>query len=143
MHPRGLPVAERFKFYSKPSPYNDCILWVGTLRNGYGKFRIGNGQRVLPHRYAYEQAHGPIPAGLVIDHLCRTRNCVEPAHLEAVTSRANILRGVGQAAQNARKTHCLRGHPFEGDNLYTTPKGKRFCIICRKMRDSKRARYQT
>ncbi len=65
---------------------------------------------------------GQIPSGLTLDHLCRVRNCVNPAHLEPVTHRENTLRGDGVTAINARKTSCHRGHPFAGENLYVLRK---------------------
>jgi hypothetical protein len=79
---------------------------------------------------AYELAIGPIPEGLTIDHLCRNRGCVNPAHLEAVTNRTNLLRGDGIAALNARKTHCKRGHEFTPENTYVWREGTRACRAC-------------
>lgn len=125
---------ERFLARIKPGP-NGCILWIGTIEtNGYGRFMI-NKRRVTVHRWFYEQKKGPVPAGLVLDHLCRTRNCVNLDHLEPVTDAENMLRGVGAPAQNARKTHCLRGHEFEPERH----QGQRRCLICRRM--TERARW--
>jgi hypothetical protein len=71
---------------------NGCITWGGTCdRYGYGRFKL-NGRMDKAHRVAYELFVGPIPAGLVIDHLCRHRACVNPQHLEAVTQTVNIQR---------------------------------------------------
>jgi hypothetical protein len=81
---------------------------------------------------------------LQIDHLCRVRHCVNPAHMEPVTPRENILRSpVALAAINARKTHCPQGHPLSGANLYRTPQGFRACRECRRKsdRESKRRTY--
>lgn len=75
------------------------------------------GRSILAHRFAYELAHGSIPEGMTIDHKCRVRHCVRPSHLEPVTGKVNILRGESPSAKNARKTHCIRGHPLFGDNL--------------------------
>ena len=55
------------------------------------------------HRWAWEQAKGPIPKGLVVDHLCRVRWCCNPDHMELVTNRENILRGISPSADHARK----------------------------------------
>lgn len=84
------------------------------------------------HRLAWEEVRGPIPAGLVIDHLCRNRACYRIDHLEVVTQRENILRGEGATAVHARKTQCPQGHPYSGPNLYVEPStGKRRCRTCR------------
>ena len=102
-----------------------CWLWTGAIEsNGYGWFRKGD-TVIRAHRYAYEVCVGPIPEGLEIDHLCRIHPCVNPAHLEAVTMQENQLRGYGASGKNARKTHCLRGHPLSGDNLYRSKGGRR------------------
>ena len=91
----------------------------------------------MSHRLAYELEIGPIPAGLEIDHLCRVRNCVNPAHLEPVTHAENIRRGTGPLAENARKTECVHGHPLEGANLYVRPgDGHRQCRACNTARSA-------
>lgn len=98
---------------------SSCWTFTGSLNNrGYGQVRFG-GRLVLAHRLAYEELIGPIPDGLVLDHLCRNRACVNPAHLEPVSMRVNGLRGIGSSAQNARKTHCKRGHEFTPENTIT------------------------
>ena len=114
-----------------------CWEWGGARsKAGYGQIRSGGrGVLLYAHRVAYELARGPIPPGLVIDHLCRNRGCVNPDHLEVVTNGENLLRGDTFAAENARKTHCPYGHPYQGDNLYLTPKhGHRQCRICTRRR---------
>ena len=108
---------------------NGCWIWTGKVQNaGYGQMSVFGG--IAPaHRVSYELYVGAIPEGLVIDHLCRRRLCVNYAHLEAVTARENILRGEGLAAKNARKTHCPQGHPYDSGNTYTSG-GRRWCRIC-------------
>lgn len=102
------PLDERFwpKVYEAPS---GCWLWASTLnRKGYGTIRAGGSapKRFLAHRVAYQLVVGAIPAGLQLDHLCRVRHCVNPAHLEAVTARENLRRGMGPAVTRAR--HAAR-----------------------------------
>ena len=109
---KRIPLAERF--WRKVTPDGDCLLWTGATdkSSGYGRIRI-DGETRYAHRTAYELAFGAIPEGMHIDHLCRVRHCVSPAHLEPVTPAENNHRG----ETNAGKTHCSEGHPLEGDNL--------------------------
>lgn len=95
---------------------------------GYGSFGIG-GKTRSAHVVSYELFVGPVPKGLQIDHLCRIRACVNPACLEPVTQRENILRGMGPSAQNAVKTHCKRGHAFTPENTDIVPRGRE-CKQC-------------
>lgn len=135
---RGTP-SERF--WRKVQKTAACWEWRAFRdQDGYGVFGVRTGLSVRAHRFAYEDLVGPIPDGLVIDHLCRNRACVNPAHLEPVENRTNILRGVGSPAQNARREFCVNGHPLAGDNLYPQPDGKRMCKECRRQR--KRARLE-
>ncbi len=109
---------------------NGCWLWVGNLHSGYGRFYY-HGTEFRAHVWAYTNCIGPVPAGLELDHLCRNRACVNPLHLEPVTTKVNLLRGVSPPAINARKTHCSNGHPLSGDNLCIELNGDRRCIACR------------
>ena len=116
-----------------------CIEWPGAKTpGGYGVVRMAQ-RNYYVHRLAYEHFHGDIPEGFQIDHLCRNRACANPDHLEAVTQKVNLLRGEGFPARNAAKTHCYRGHPLEGDNLYVRlDGGGRMCRTC--YRERKRER---
>jgi hypothetical protein len=105
---------------------NGCWIWLGYIDpEGYGRHAQG-----YAHRRSYEAANGPIPKGMHTDHLCRVKACVNPAHLEVVTPKENFLRGFGACAQNARKTHCKRGHVFDAANTYYPPSGGRSCRTC-------------
>jgi len=106
-----------------------CWEWTGAKRDGYGALTI-DGRMVRVHRWVYERLHGPIPTGLQTDHLCRNRACINPAHLELVTNKENVLRGEGVTAENHRKTHCQYGHPFDAANTRITSRGRRQCRTC-------------
>lgn len=105
------------------------------LPNGYAYVRpAGAAQAEYVHRWMYTIHKGPIPQGLEIDHLCRTRCCCNPDHLEAVTKKVNTGRGYSPAGLNSRKTHCKYGHEFNAENSYTYPNG-RYCKICQLQRN--------
>jgi len=123
------------RFWSKVEKTDDCWLWkANTDDGGYGTFALTHTKMALAHRYSYTELVGPIPPGLTLDHLCRNRSCVNIAHLEPVTSRENTLRGISPAAQNAVKTHCLRGHPFDSANTLINVRGERQCRACARLR---------
>lgn len=111
-----------------------CIEWIASRNNnGYGTFATGNGYSTLAHRWSYEYHVGPIPVGKVLDHLCRNRACVNPEHLEPVSTQENLLRAVGMGQANTAKTHCPAGHPYSGENLYLAPSRlNRMCRACRR-----------
>lgn len=115
-----------------------CLEWIAGLNgSGYGTFNALPGMSVMAHRWSYEHHCGPIPDGLILDHLCRNRACVNPDHLEPVTTQENLLRAVGMGQANTAKENCPAGHPYSGDNLYIPPsRANRMCRTCR--RDQKR-----
>ena len=115
-------------FLRKIRPHKTCWLWMGALTsNGYASFQSGRG-----HRFVYELFHGAIPADKQLDHLCRVRHCVNPAHLEAVDQRTNILRGTGFSAINHRKKRCSNGHLFDKTIYRVSGVVERACRRCRR-----------
>ena len=106
-----------------------CWEWVGCIHpvTGYGQFKFG-GHLSNPHRFAYSYFIGTIPTGLEVDHLCRTRHCCNPMHLEAVTVQENRKR------RNMHQTYCKNGHPFTPDNTYLRNTKTRACRMCNAIR---------
>jgi len=113
-----------------------CWVWNGSMMNeGYGVYgKRRRGESNLAHRIMYEVMVGPIPAGMTIDHLCRNRRCVNPAHLEPVSIAENVMRGESPPARNARKEACPLGHPYNAENTYMGPTGHRQCRTCNRLR---------
>ena len=136
MNNKSRPIEERF--WEKVDTSSDCWLWgASKYKAGYGCFTIKKGGKWVnyrAHRFAYELLVGVIPSDKELDHLCRSRACVNPKHLEVVTHRVNCQRGDGGAKVaeiNKAKTHCTRGHPYNEANTYINGKGARMCRICR------------
>lgn len=155
------PLADRL--WSKASTRNvgECWLWTGYKdRHGYGELRAQGG-RQRAHRVAYELTNGPIAEGLVIDHLCRVRHCINPAHLEPVTNAENVRRGdavkyrdeagrpIGRPYQPrgirmSDRTHCPQGHPYdEANTRHVTRRNGTKCRNCKKCESARAsARYR-
>jgi hypothetical protein len=133
--------APEVRFWEKVDRGDDdsCWTWLAGTCRGYGKFRPGGSRPcVMAHRFAYELLIGPIPPGLVIDHLCRNPSCVNPAHMEPVTNAENVMRGYSPHARNARKDRCKSGHEFTPENTRMTQDGRsRTCIACMRMKATK------
>jgi hypothetical protein len=123
------PQAERF--FAMVEKTDDCWNWTGATCLGYGQFKgTGDYATRWAHRFAYLLLVGPIPDGLVLDHLCRNRACVNPDHLEPVTMAVNIGR-------IPRPPHCPKGHEFDAENTSYSTLGHRRCKTC--LRDATRA----
>ncbi|KKL52374.1 hypothetical protein LCGC14_2286080 [marine sediment metagenome] len=133
------------RFWNKVySIESGCWMWCGAITGGgYGNFNIQPGQWSSAHRLTYQEFVGLIPISRLnerwtLDHLCRVRACVNPLHLEVVTNRENILRGVGFAARHAKTDSCVNGHEFTPENTAqrTRPEGGRLCRECRRWRNA-------
>lgn len=113
----------------------DCVLWIGAKNHGYGQWTVG-GDTGKVHRIAYEHWRGPIPPGLVLDHLCRVRSCVNPWHLRIVTRQENTLApgSLAPAKANADKDRCPNDHEY----THRDPDGKRRCRTCRAADENRR-----
>ena len=110
---------------------NGCWEWISAKTvKGYGLIWLGN-KTHRAHRVSYEYYHGDIPTTQQLDHLCRNRGCVNPEHLESVTCKENLRRGINA---NRIKTHCPQGHKYNKENTYNSPRGDRECRICRAIR---------
>lgn len=138
--PPRVSLYERIRVRVRPDA-SGCWLWSGPLtRDGYGL--VGKGGKgtgmFLVHRVVYEAVCGPIPAGLEIDHLCRVRACCNPAHLEAVTRKENVRRGL--RGPGSSRSHCFRGHVLAGENIAGPDRHCRICARERQRRYEERRR---
>lgn len=89
------------RFWKKVNKTEGCWIWTASTTGGYGQFWTGT-HTVRAHRWSFEQAHGPIPEGLVLDHLCRNRACVRPEHLRACSQRQNVFAPGSQSPAAVR-----------------------------------------
>lgn len=124
---------ERARFWSHVNTAgpNGCWIWSGAkTTSGYGKFGY-KGKAVLAHRLAWFLIYGEDPPLEQLDHLCMTRECVNvTTHLEPATAYDNNMRSNSASARNKRKRECVNGHPFDEENTYTFPDGRRQCRTC-------------
>jgi hypothetical protein len=146
-HPMRVLGTPDERFWAKVNAEGDCWEWMAAKdTKGYGVFNLG-GTLVRAHRFAWQTLVGPIPEGLHIDHLCRNRICVCIDHLEPVTPKVNIQRGITGAVRKiraAQTTHCPQGHEYSEENTYVRKASNaRSCRKChrdieRRRRDQRR-----
>lgn len=133
--------SERFwmKVTSATTDHRGCWDWASAKTDcGYGSFWDGT-RKVYAHRWSYEQLRAEIPEGLCIDHLCQNRACVNPWHLEPVTTSVNIRRGRRAEVRRAQMPpNCPHGHPYSGDNLIISTPGWRVCRACEVAKNERR-----
>lgn len=146
MSEKQFPMSEQYtraneRFWPRLMQSGDCWLWTGTLLDGYGQFYTVGVKRkgIAAHRFAYLTLVGDIPEGLELDHLCRTRACVNPYHMDPVTHKENMRRSPSMGAGNRSKQICKRGHPFTPENTSVAKQSYgrgvgRVCLTCARER---------
>ena len=133
---RGHPAPAETRFWEKVNKTETCWLWTaGTAGAGYASFWNGT-RRTYAYRFAYELLVGPIPEGLTLDHLCRRRDCVNPAHCEPVSIRENTRRGQNPRNVAHLTDTCKRGHDL--NDSWVSPAGSRACRACHRDRQAAR-----
>lgn len=106
---------EAFLAYTEPLLWDDHLIWAAALnRGGYAQIWV-EGRHVGGHRYAWERANGPIPEGMVIDHLCHVQSCVNVDHLRLATPRQN---GVNRRGANKNSPSGIRNVRQIGPGAY-------------------------
>ena len=127
---RNPRVGRHWSEYPTERTATGCVRWLGP-KESHGRYGSWRGRAI--HRVVWEETHGPIPAGLLLDHVhdrgCRHTDCINLEHLELITRRANGQRAPHIRAQ-AAQTECVHGHALSGDNLAISPTGKRRCRAC-------------
>ncbi len=130
--------SERKKFIENIDITDEnCINWPFKLTPSGYSYLSHHGITIGAYRYSYEYHKGSLIKGLVIDHLCRNRACVNPNHLDQVTNIVNVARGVGQSVINKLKTHCAAGHEYNEPNTRVDKANKRSCRACERNRKNR------
>lgn len=127
----------RSRFLTKVAQaFDECQVWCGARsRDGYGQFSIG-GELFAAHRIALAMVGKDLTSGQVVDHKCRNKACVNPAHLRLVSYKENNRENGGANQFRVSQTACLRGHSLDGENLYIKPDGARRCRKCKRAADA-------
>lgn len=124
-HSISLTLPERILASVTKDAATGCWTWARSVdRNGYGHLHFQR-RMWIAHRTAYEQFVGPIPNGMTLDHVCRNKRCVNPAHLEPVTQLENVRR------YYAAQTHCKNNHEYTQENTIRYRNG-RMCRACKR-----------
>lgn len=129
---RWIPVLDRFWSLVLKKSSQECWEWQGTKTSyGYGDMKSYPGERKT-HRISWTIHNGQIPKGMIIRHSCDNPPCVNPAHLLIGTHANNVADKMARKRHPLQKrNHCPHGHPYEGRNLYISPKTKaRVCRTC-------------
>lgn len=131
---------EAARFASKHRKKGGCLIWQGPLdKDGYGSFYLRRINR-RAHRVAWFSAHGDLPEGMVVNHVCRNRACVNPQHLQAISATESALRDTTSLGYiNSQKTMCPMGHPYD-----VTYGKQRYCSICERAKQRRlRAKWRS
>lgn len=140
---RNLTDREAARFADHHTQDGECWVWTGTRdRDWYGTFYFRGANR-RAHRVSWYAMNGPIPDGMVINHTCRNRACVNPQHLNCITVGENATRdSASRSYVNSQKTTCRNGHPF--DRVVTwAGKSQRVCSVCDRARRAAAKRRRT
>lgn len=132
---RSMNLRERFEAKVSPDSATGCHLWKASVDGkGYGFFAVATKKIQRAHRVAWELAHGPVPVGMHVLHRCDVPGCVSIHHLFLGSNLDNVHDKMAKGRDpNKRKTHCAKGHPFSGENLYVHKDGHRECKTCNRV----------
>ncbi len=132
------------RFFSKVNKTPTCWNWTAAIsKAGYGVFGFGSNTIKYAHRVSLHYSRVSLKPGMVVDHICRNKKCVNPAHLRQVTRRVNVIENNSSCVtKNASKSFCVRGHEFTPLNTRLVSKrGRnnpmRVCLLCYEIKKEK------